>query len=110
MTEEKNVFKVDLSTYTQPVKQRCFAVKKLNDDLKDLWRQFLIEKYQLLQKYHNIVTPILEKRKSVITGNHEPTTEELADLSDCPFLSGDNKSYESTSEDKLKPEIGKLFT
>jgi len=92
-----------LSGYIQslppPVKQRLKALKKVQLETTKIEAKFYEEVHQLECKYHQLYTPLYEKRAQITKGDYEPKDEE------CDWPSDDEESdLAEDVKDKVKVE------
>lgn len=60
------------------VKSRIFALKKLQSDLFSLEKDFQVEMFELEHKYLQKYAPLFSRRSEIISGDKEPTEEEVS--------------------------------
>ncbi|CCD23562.1 histone chaperone NAP1 NDAI_0B05290 [Naumovozyma dairenensis CBS 421] len=60
------------------VKERMFALKKLQNDLFQMEKDFQIEMFELENKYLNKYKPLFERRSNIISGVEQPSKEEIS--------------------------------
>jgi len=92
-----------LSGYIQslppPVKRRLKALKKVQLETTKIEAKFYEEVHQLECKYHQLYTPLYEKRAQITKGDYEPKDEE------CDWPSDDEESELAEDvKDKVKVE------
>merc|ERR1711994_143645 len=92
-----------LSGYIQslppPVKRRLKALKKVQLETTKIEAKFYEEVHQLECKYHQLYTPLYEKRAQITKGDYEPKDEE------CDWPSDDEESdLAEDVKDKVKVE------
>ncbi|XP_065940292.1 nucleosome assembly protein 1-like 1 isoform X1 [Magallana gigas] len=80
-----------IQSLPKSVKRRIKALKKWQFEAAKIEADFYKEVHELECKYASKYTPLYEKRKTVITGNVEPTDEE------CDWPSDDEKEDEQLS-------------
>lgn len=66
-----------VNSLPKDIKDRIFALKKIQSDLFILEKDFQIEMFELEQKYLKKYKPLHEHRSDLINGNKEPTKEEI---------------------------------
>lgn len=59
------------------VKERIYGLKKIQHDLFSLEKDFQIEMFELEQKYLVKYAPLHERRSEIVSGETEPTSEEI---------------------------------
>jgi len=91
-----------LESLPESIKNRIKALRKIQLDFTNLEAEFYKEVHELERKYHLKQVSLYEKRFTVISGEHEPSTEE----SDFPLRQEDEKEKElcKDMEDKAKVE------
>ncbi|KAH7610565.1 Nucleosome assembly protein (NAP) [Nakaseomyces glabratus] len=62
----------------QVVRNRIFALKKLQSDLFGIEKDFQVELFELEHKYLQKYAPLHARRSEIISGKQEPTSEEVA--------------------------------
>jgi len=91
------------------VKKRLKSLKKLQLEATHIEAKFYQEVHQLECKYHNLYTPLYEKRSTITKGLYEPTEEECDFPSDSEDeedqLSEDVKDKKAKIEDEKKDEV-----
>jgi len=92
-----------LSGYIQslppPVKRRLKALKKVQLETTKIEAKFYEEVHQLECKYHQLYTPLYEKRAQITKGDYEPKDDE------CDWPSDDEESELAEDvKDKVKVE------
>jgi len=95
-----------LSGYIQslppPVKRRLKALKKVQLETTKIEAKFYEEVHKLECKYHELCTPLYEKRAQITKGDYEPKDEE------CDWPSDDEESELAEDvKDKVKVEDDK---
>jgi len=95
-----------LSGYIQslppPVKRRLKALKKVQLETTKIEAKFYEEVHKLECKYHQLCTPLYEKRAQITKGDYEPKDEE------CDWPSDDEESELAEDvKDKVKVEDDK---
>ncbi|QLQ78554.1 hypothetical protein HG537_0A08010 [Torulaspora globosa] len=66
-----------VSQLPENVKDRIYGLKKIQNDLFALERDFQMEMFELEQKYLSKYSPLHERRYKIVTGREEPTAEEV---------------------------------
>jgi len=80
-----------------PVKKRLKALKKIQLETTKLEAKFYEEVHQLECKYHQLYTPLYEKRAQITKGDYEPNEDE------CDWPSDDEESdLADDVKDKVK--------
>lgn len=85
------------------IKNRIKSLRKLQFDFTNMEAEFYQEVHELEKKYHNKHQNLYEKRQTVISGEHEPTTAEC-DYSLLPEDSEKDISLSEESEPKTDEE------
>lgn len=86
-----------------PVKRRLKSLKKLQLETTNIEAKFYEEVHQLECKYHELYTPLYEKRAQITKGMYEPTDTE------CEWPSDDEEDDEDLAgevKDKIKLSDG----
>ena len=86
-----------------PVKRRLKSLKKLQLETTKIEAKFYEEVHQLECKYHELYTPLYEKRAQITKGMYEPTDTE------CEWPSDDEEDDEDLAgevKDKIKLSDG----
>jgi len=83
------------------VKRRIKSLKKLQLEATKLEAKFYEEVHELECKYHKLHMPLLDKRKTITTGEYEPTEEE------CDFPS-DSEDEEAELSEEVKDKKAKI--
>ena len=83
----------------QSVKRRLKALKRLQFESTKIEAKFYEEYHALEMKYQSMYQPQRDKRKVVVTGEHEPTEDE------AQWPSDDEKEEDLCSEAKSKMKI-----
>merc|ERR1711953_887864 len=91
-----------------PVKKRLKALKKIQLETTKLEAKFYEEVHQLECKYHQLYTPLYEKRAQITKGDYEPNEDECDWPSDDEEsdLADDVKDKVNEEGDKEKKENG----
>ena len=66
-----------LSSLPQAVRDRIYALKKLQRDLFEAEKEFQLEMFALEEKYLKKYAPIHERRFEIVAGKQEPTAREI---------------------------------
>ncbi|SCW03235.1 LAFE_0G05974g1_1 [Lachancea fermentati] len=66
-----------ISSLPQAVRDRIFALKKLQKDLFELEKDFQLEMFELEEKYLQKYAPLHERRYEIVSGKGEPTANEI---------------------------------
>ena len=66
------------SMYSDSVKRRSSAAKKLHEEYKKLQEEYLAERAKIQTKYQNTFQEISLKREKIISGEYEPTGDDLS--------------------------------
>ncbi|KAL3228911.1 Nucleosome assembly protein [Nakaseomyces bracarensis] len=67
-----------IDSLPQVVKNRIFALKKLQSDLFSLEKDFQVEMFELEHKYLQKYAPLHSRRSEIISGKEEPNEEEVS--------------------------------
>merc|ERR1719300_582801 len=82
-----------------PVRRRIKALKKLQMDATNIEAKFYEEIHALECKYHELYTPLYDKRTLIASGEYEPTEEE------CDWPSEDEDEEELAENVKEKARV-----
>merc|ERR1719228_2687125 len=82
-----------------PVRRRIKALKKLQMDATNIEAKFYKEIHALECKYHELYTPLYDKRTLIASGEYEPTEEE------CDWPSEDEDEEELAENVKEKAKV-----
>jgi len=86
-----------IESLPEPVKKRLKALKKIQLETTKLEAKFYEEVHQLECKYHQLCTPLYEKRAQITKGDYEPNEDE------CDWPSDDEESdLADDVKDKVK--------
>ncbi|AET39989.1 histone chaperone NAP1 Ecym_5221 [Eremothecium cymbalariae DBVPG len=66
-----------ISSLPKRVKERIFALKKLQQDIFQLEKQFQLEMFELEHKYLQKYAPLHDRRAALVKGTSEPTAAEI---------------------------------
>merc|ERR1712013_549856 len=87
-----------------PVRRRIKALKKLQMDATNIEAKFYEEIHASECKYHEMYTPLYDKRTLIASGEYEPTEEE------CDWPSEDEDEEELAENVKEKARAVLFFT
>lgn len=83
------------------VKERIYGLKKIQNDLFALEKDFQVEMFELEQKYLTKYSPLHERRYNIVSGREEPSVEEVKKGKELAVEEGED---EDTEEEKPKNE------
>ncbi|SCU87717.1 LADA_0E05732g1_1 [Lachancea dasiensis] len=66
-----------ISSLPLAVRERIYALKKLQQDLFELEKDFQLEMFALEEKYLQKYAPVHKRRHEIVTGKQEPTAREI---------------------------------
>ncbi|QLL33795.1 hypothetical protein HG536_0F01200 [Torulaspora globosa] len=89
-----------VSQLPEIVKDRLYGLKKIQNDLFALERDFQMEMFALEQKYLSKYSPLHERRYKIVSGREEPTAEEVKKGRELAMEEGE----EEQAEDRAKNE------
>ncbi|AQZ11699.1 NAP1 (YKR048C) [Zygosaccharomyces parabailii] len=80
------------------IKDRIYGLKKLQNDLFSIEKDFQVEMFELEQKYLQKYTPLHDRRRRIVVGEEEPTEEEINKGKEIEKLEGTGEEEGTETE------------
>ncbi|CCF55764.1 hypothetical protein KAFR_0A03290 [Kazachstania africana CBS 2517] len=91
-----------LSNLPVEVKEKIFSLKHLQSELFKIEKEFQIEMFELENKYLNLYKPLFERRSGIVSGNVEPTEEEISKGREIDGEEEQEEGVREDSEEKIR--------
>lgn len=80
------------------IKSRIYGLKKLQNDLFSIEKDFQVEMFELEQKYLQKYAPLHDRRRRIVVGDEEPTAEEIKKGKEIEKMEGADEGEASEAE------------